>query len=64
MMENIFPVRSGRVFALESNRSSGEAMPWLDSSLDKPDVVLADFISVLHPELLPGYKPLFIRELQ
>jgi iron complex transport system substrate-binding protein len=63
MMENLFPVHSGRVFALDSNRSRGEAIPYVDSSLDKPDVLLADFISVLHPDLLPGYKPVFIREL-
>ncbi len=64
MLEEIFPVHRGRVFALDSNTSTGEAMPWEDSSLDKPDVVLADFISVLHPSILPGYKPVFIRELQ
>ncbi len=63
MLDELFPVHRGRVFALDSNRSTGEAMPWLDSSLDKPDVVLADFISVLHPAILPGYKPSFIREL-
>ena len=64
MLEDLFAVRGGRVFALDSNSSTGEAMPWVDSSLDKPDVVLADFISVLHPELLPGYNPYFIRELR
>ena len=63
MMENLFAVHSGRVFALDSNRSKGEAISYVDSSLDKPDVVLSDLISVLHPELLHGYKPYFIREL-
>lgn len=63
MLENIFPVYGGSTFSLDSNTASGEALPFVDSSLDKPDVLLADVISVLHPELLPGYQPVFIRKL-
>jgi iron complex transport system substrate-binding protein len=29
----------------------------------RPDWVLADLISILHPELLPGYTPRWYRRL-
>jgi hypothetical protein len=39
-------------------------MPYSDQSLDKPEIVLADFVSALHPDLLPGHRPVFLRKLQ
>jgi iron complex transport system substrate-binding protein len=38
-------------------------MPYHDQSLDKPDVVLADLIHLLHPELLPNHQPVFFERL-
>ena len=63
MLEHLSAVRIGHVFALDSNMLKSEALPFADGSLDKPDVLLSDFVSVLHPGLLPGYRPVFIREL-
>jgi len=59
----LFTIQHGRVYALDSGAVDGEAIPAADSSLNQPEKMLADFISVLHPELLPGYRPVFIREL-
>jgi iron complex transport system substrate-binding protein len=58
------PVEHGTVFAQDRGIDKRRAMPVSDQSLDKPDVVLADFVSALHPELLPDHKPVFLRKLQ
>jgi iron complex transport system substrate-binding protein len=58
------PVEHGDIFAADRGIDKRRAMPYSDQSLDKPDVVLADFVSALHPELLPGYKPVFLRKLK
>jgi iron complex transport system substrate-binding protein len=45
----------------------GSKIPWrypmADQSLDKPHALLADLMSVLHPELIPDYKREFLRRL-
>ena len=64
LFSGLFTIQHGRVYALDSGAGDGEAFPSTDSSLNQPEKLLADFISVLHPELLPGYRPVFIRELQ
>jgi iron complex transport system substrate-binding protein len=58
------PVRAGDVYAMDLQMNAARYFPFTSESLDKPDVLLADLISVLHPELLPGYTPTFIRKLQ
>jgi iron complex transport system substrate-binding protein len=64
LFDSLFTIHNGRVYALDSGAGAGEAIPAADASLNQPEKMLADFISVLHPELLPGYRPVFIRELQ
>jgi iron complex transport system substrate-binding protein len=63
LFAGLFTLQRGHVYALDSGAGNGEAIPAADSSLNQPEKMLADFISVLHPELLPGYRPVFIREL-
>jgi iron complex transport system substrate-binding protein len=58
------PMEHGDVFAGDRGLDKRRAMPYSDQSLDKPDVVLADFVSALHPDLLPGYQPVFLRKLK
>jgi iron complex transport system substrate-binding protein len=58
------PMEHGDVFAGDRGIDKRRAMPYSDQSLDKPEVVLADFASALHPELLPGYQPVFLRKLK
>jgi iron complex transport system substrate-binding protein len=59
------PIRTGgAVYAMDRHMNTARFFPYGNESLDKPDVVLADFVSVLHPELLPGYQPMFIRRLE
>jgi iron complex transport system substrate-binding protein len=46
----------------------GSSIPWRypssDQSLDKPHILLADLISVLHPELLPGHARVYLQHLE
>jgi iron complex transport system substrate-binding protein len=46
----------------------GSSIPWRypssDQALDKPHVLLADLISVLHPELLPQYERAYLQPLE
>jgi iron complex transport system substrate-binding protein len=63
LFAGLFTIGRGRVYALDSGAGEGEAVPAGDSSLSQPEKMLADFVSVLHPELLPDYRPVFIREL-
>jgi cobalamin transport system substrate-binding protein len=63
LFAGLFTIERGRVYALDSGAGEGEAVPAGDSSLSQPEKMLADFVSVLHPELLPDYRPVFIREL-
>jgi iron complex transport system substrate-binding protein len=57
------PVRGGAVYAMDRHMNAARAFPFASESLDKPDVVLADLVAVLHPDLLPGYVPAFMRKL-
>jgi iron complex transport system substrate-binding protein len=63
-LEFFAPVEHGDVFAGDRGMDKRRAMPYSDQSLDKPDVVLADFVAALHPELVPGHKPVFLRKLE
>lgn len=38
--------------------------PYYEQNAMKPDVILADYIHFLHPELLPGYQPEFYERLK
>jgi iron complex transport system substrate-binding protein len=63
LFAQLFPMERGRVYALDSGAGDGEAVPLTDASLNRPEVLLADLVSVFHPEVLPNYRPVFIREL-
>jgi iron complex transport system substrate-binding protein len=46
----------------------GSSIPWRypsgDQALDKPHVLLADLMSVLHPELLPDHARMYLQPLE
>jgi len=57
------PVERRQVFAFDRNADRQRRMPYSDQSLDKPDVLLADVLAVLHPELVSGHQPGFLRQV-
>lgn len=55
--------RSGEVFHFEKRCNVTEGMnisDFYESAVARPDVVLADLVSVIHPELLPEYEPVYL----
>lgn len=57
------PVTLGNVFNSGCGLPPFAPMPYHDQSLDKPDVVLADLLHLLHPGLLPEYRPMYFERL-
>lgn len=58
------PVRRGHVWALDAGGESAWTYPYVDQSLDRPHVVLADLIRALHPDRLPDHADVFTRRLE
>jgi iron complex transport system substrate-binding protein len=58
------PIERRNVFAGDRGLDKRGAYPHADQSVDKPDIVLADLIGALHPELLPGREAVFLRQLR
>ncbi|MEO7776271.1 MAG: ABC transporter substrate-binding protein [Fibrobacteria bacterium] len=55
--------RSGRVYANDAGRCEGGGQDFFETGAARPDWILADLISILHPELLPGHKLHWYRRL-
>lgn len=56
-------VQEGKVFHFEKRKKRVDGMnitDFYETAVARPDVVLADVISVLHPELLPKYKSFYL----
>lgn len=51
--------QTGKIIACNINTK-----PYYEENAMKPDVLLADYISFLHPGLLPGYQPQFYELLK
>lgn len=54
LYKNFKAYKNGNVFAVNSG-----IQPYYEKSPLEPDVVLSDMVSIFHPELLPGYKPVY-----
>lgn len=51
--------QSGKVFMCNIREK-----PYYEQNAMKPDVILADYIHIFHPDLLPNYQPVFYEALQ
>jgi iron complex transport system substrate-binding protein len=51
------------VFNNDVRMNAGGGNDFWESGMANPDQVLADLISIFHPELLPGYQRIFYRQL-
>ena len=38
--------------------------PYYEQGLLQPDIVLADLVRLVHPELLPGYEPVYFQMME
>lgn len=61
---NLFrPVKLGKVYNFNKKMLPTGANDFWESAVVRPDILLKDVISVLHPEILPDYEPVYIDRL-
>jgi len=55
--------QTGRVYNNDARMSPGGGNDYWETGIANPDRVLADLISIFHPELKPGYSRVWYRQL-
>ena len=58
------PVKTNRVYNFNKRMMPSGANDYWESAVARPDLLLRDVISVLHPELMPDYETFYINHLQ
>ena len=56
--------QQGRVFTYTAREGATGGNEYLELGYSRPDIVLADLIKILHPELLPAYEMYFYERLK
>ena len=60
---NFKPYKTGQVWTNNLALNEAGANDYFERGVTRPDLVLADLISIFHPSLLVGHEPLFYRQL-
>ncbi len=55
--------REGRVYSNDARTNEHGGNDYWETSVIEPDVVLADLVSIFHPELVPDHQPVYHRKL-
>ena len=55
--------RSGKVFNNDARLNANGGNDYWETGAARPDLVLADLVSIFHPELLPGHRRIWYRQL-
>lgn len=58
------PVLSGQVYNFNKRLLPSTANDFWESAIARPDLLLSDVISILHPELLPNYETVYANKLK
>ncbi len=62
---NLFnPVKKDKVYNFNKKMLSSGANDFWESAVVRPDILLTDVISVLHPDILPEYETVYINHLK
>lgn len=56
--------KQANVYSYNAKRGEKGGMTFFELGYARPDLILADIIKILHPELLPGYQLYFYKKLQ
>jgi len=62
-MQFFSPVARSGLYGNDAGRLPSGAIPFTNESLSTPDVLLADLIGILHPELLPSRQLVYLRKV-
>ena len=52
------------VYSFSNKKGKTGGVLYYELAPNRPDIVLKDIVKILHPELLPGYKPFFFEKLK
>ncbi|MBN2765311.1 MAG: ABC transporter substrate-binding protein [Paludibacteraceae bacterium] len=58
------PVTSGQVYNFNKRLLPSTANDFWESAIARPDLLLSDVISILHPELIPGHETVYAEKLR
>jgi len=58
------PFQTGKVWNNNKRQNANGGNDYYESAVANPDVVLADLISIFHPELLPEHETVYFQQLQ
>ena len=61
---NFYAFETGDVYNYHGRIGATGGFEYLESGGARPDLVLADFIKILHGELLPEYQPYYFKKLE
>lgn len=56
--------KNGSVFNYSKRSSPSGGYDFFESAYTRPDLVLSDLISILHPELMPGYQTYYFEQIR
>ncbi|MDH7483966.1 MAG: ABC transporter substrate-binding protein, partial [Spirochaetales bacterium] len=56
-------VQKGAVWNNDLRMSPGGGNDYFESAVLQPQLVLADLIAILHPELMPGHRFVYYRKI-
>ena len=57
------PYKVGNVWGNDRRVNATGGSDYFETAVVRPDLVLADLVAVLHPELVPGHEPVFYRHI-
>ena len=63
-LKDFLPVRNNSVFNYTKRVVRGIANDYWESAITQPQMVLADYIKILHPELLPNHELYYYQQLK
>lgn len=63
-LKDFLPVRNNSVFNYTKRVVRGIANDYWESAITQPQLVLADYIKILHPELLPDHELYYYQQLK
>jgi len=63
-LKDFLPIQDSKVFNYTNRIVRGSANDYWESAMTQPHFVLADFIKILHPELLPDHELFYYKQLK
>ncbi|HRW09542.1 MAG TPA: ABC transporter substrate-binding protein [Caldilineaceae bacterium] len=58
------PFQNGNIWNNNKTQNANGGNDYYESAVANPDVVLADLISIFHPELLPAHETVYFQQMQ